>query len=61
MKVYITKETNGYDNSCKDNGQVLKTAWGYDKTDALLKASIMANFFRDDNGQTSDIVWDCKL
>lgn len=58
VKVVITPETGGYDVSAIDSsGQKIRTAWGYDRSDALRKATAMADFYRDYHHQPAKIEW----
>jgi len=58
VKIMITPETGGYDVSAIDqSGRKVKTAWGYDRNDALRKATAMADFYRDYHNQPAKIEW----
>jgi len=58
VKIVITPETGGYDVSAIDqSGRKVKTAWGYDRNDALRKATTMADFYRDYHHQPAQIEW----
>jgi hypothetical protein len=58
VKIVITSETGGYDVSAIDEaGHKLRTAWGYDRNDALMKARSMADFYRDFHNQPAQIEW----
>ncbi len=58
IKIMITPETGGYDVSAIDqSGRKVKTAWGYDRNDALWKARNMADFYRDYHHQPAKIEW----
>jgi len=58
VKILITPEMSGYDVSAIDSsGRKVKTAWGYDRNNALMKAREMANFYRDYHNQPATIEW----
>lgn len=54
--VIVSPETGGYDISVFVKGQKVKTAWKSNKTSALQTARDLADFYRDENGQSLNIV-----
>lgn len=54
--VIVSPETGGYDISVFINNKKVKTAWKSNKTLALQTARDLADFYRDDNGQSLNIV-----
>jgi hypothetical protein len=48
----------GYTITVYRNGAKITDAWGYDKNDALHKANIFADYYRDENGQSGNITWE---
>lgn len=62
MTVELTKERAGWDISVKDDtGAVLRTAWADTGSSAYDKASRLADYYRDENGQTANIHWNHLL
>ena len=53
--IKITKENNGYDISVFIDGKKEKTAWANDATDAMRKAKICQDYYKDENGQPVSI------
>jgi len=54
--VIITKEANGWDISVYEDGKKAKTAWAANRDQAIGKAEILGDYYRDDNGQRAGIV-----
>lgn len=54
-KVVITPDGRGYDVSVYVDGAKVQTAWAYNESQANEKANIMADYYRDENGQRADI------
>lgn len=60
MHVEIKYIGNGWDVSLVD-GPEERTAWAMTGIIAFEKASEIANFYRDENGQQADIIWKHKV
>ena len=55
--VIVTKEReHSWDISVWEDGKKVKTAWGMNRDQAIGKAEILADYYRDENGQTSAII-----
>ena len=56
--VLIVKEKEfNYDICVYQNGKPVKRAWAMSKDNAMGKAEILADYFTDENGQRSAIVY----
>jgi hypothetical protein len=57
MNVVITKNKEfDWDITVYENNKPVKTAWAFNRDQAIGKATILAEFYRDDNGQTASII-----
>jgi len=58
MQVRITKiKEFDYDISVYNEDSLIRSNWRSSKTDAYRIAEEYANYYRDDNGQSADIIW----
>lgn len=53
--IEISPETGGYDISVYQDGKKVKSTWKSDQSSARQAASIFADYYRDDNGQSLTI------
>ena len=59
VNVIVTKEREfSWDISVWDtnNGSLIKRAWAMNRDQAIGKADLLADFYRDDNGQRTTII-----
>ena len=55
--VIITKEANcSWDISVYEGGAKVKKAWAMNRDQAIGKADLLADYYRDDNGQRSSVI-----
>ena len=55
--IVITKEKeHSWDISAYQDGHLVKKAWAMSRDQAYGKADILADFYRDDNGQRGGII-----
>jgi hypothetical protein len=57
MKVEISYDGLGWSIDLVGHPTDQKRAWGSNGTIAHAKARIIADYYRDENGQSADIVW----